>query len=56
MLEFVAKNEERKEELFNYIENNRVFLQQAKANKEVGLKEINDTLNKILDLLKTHLK
>ena len=56
MLELVAKNEERKEELFNYIENNRVFLQQAKANKEVSLKEINDTLNKILDLLKTHLK
>ena len=47
--------ENNKEQLINYIENNKEFLKQSKENKEVTLKDINNTLNEILDLLKNQM-
>lgn len=42
--------ENNKQDLINYVENNKVFLQQAKEkiNSEVTLKDINDTLEEML--------
>ena len=50
--------ENNKQELINYVENNKVFLQQAKEkiNSEVTLKDVNDTLKEILELLHTYMQ